>query len=59
MTKKEAESYFREHILPAVIAKYGKNDSVAIREEWSIYTDSLCKSRQITMKQYETWDNPF
>ena len=36
-----------------------KNDSVWKREEWSYFTDSLCKEGYITLKQYETWSNPF
>ena len=26
---------------------------------WSEYVDSLCKSGEITEKQYSNWDNPF
>ena len=59
MTKQQALEYFKENILPAVIKKYGKNDETAIREEWNVYTDTLCKNREITLKQYESWDNPF
>jgi hypothetical protein len=36
-----------------------KGDSIAKREEWSYFTDSLCKQNYITMKQYESWSNPF
>ena len=36
-----------------------KNDTVWKREEWSYFTDSLCKEGYITLKQYETWSNPF
>lgn len=28
-------------------------------EAWSTYIDSLCKDRQITQKQYNTWSTPF
>lgn len=59
MTKKEALAEFRESVLPAVVKRYGKDDKIAIREEWSNWTDGLCKDRQITMKQYESWSNPF
>jgi hypothetical protein len=31
----------------------------AKREEWSYFTDSLCKEGYITMKKYESWSNPF
>jgi hypothetical protein len=59
MNKREALEYFRTYILPHVIDKYGKDDKIAIREEWSIFTDHLCKSREITLLQYENWSNPF
>ena len=36
-----------------------KNDSVWKREEWGMFTDSLCKEGYITLKQYENWSNPF
>jgi len=36
-----------------------KNDSVWKRDEWSYFTDRLCKEGYITLKQYETWSNPF
>ena len=36
-----------------------KNDKVWKREEWSYFTDSLCKEGYITLKQYESWSNPF
>lgn len=26
---------------------------------WSEYIDSLCKSGEITLKQYQNWGNPF
>ena len=29
------------------------------QEMWSAYTDNLCKSGQITQKQYDTWETPF
>ena len=28
-------------------------------EAWSTYIDSLCKDKQITQKQYNTWSTPF
>lgn len=59
MTKDEAVREFRNTVLPLVIQQYGKNDKPAIREAWNDWTDSLCKDRQITLHQYETWTNPF
>ena len=34
-------------------------DSIAKRESWNNYTDSLCRSGSISLKQYESWSNPF
>lgn len=62
MTKKQALAMFRLEILPHVRETYeqdGKVDAVARREAWNNWTDSLCKGRQITSRQYDTWDNPF
>lgn len=59
MTKAEAMKQFREEILPAVEWRYGKNDKVAQSQAWNDFTDGLCKDKQITMKQYSSWDNPF
>jgi len=55
MTKAEALKHFKQNILPSI----PKNDRPALREEWLVFTDSLCKSGMISNKQYETWDNPF
>jgi hypothetical protein len=59
MRKNTAVADFREFILPGVIKWFGENDKVAIRTAWNDWTDSLCKSNQITLRQYETWTNPF
>lgn len=59
MTKKEALAEFRTEIAPAVRKQYGPNDKPAICEAWNNYTDALCKEKRITLKQYETWTNPF
>ena len=32
-----------------------KKDKIAKSEEWANYIDSMCKSGEITLKQYETW----
>lgn len=34
------------------------NDIPAKRMAWNNFTDSLCKSRMISEKQYMTWDQP-
>jgi hypothetical protein len=61
MTKREAERYFKGHILPSVKECYeldGQPDYPARREAWNNYTDALCKDGQITPRQYETWVHP-
>lgn len=55
MTKREALDQFKELYLPLI----PKDDIVMKCEEWNNYTDGLCKDGLITMRQYETWDNPF
>lgn len=59
MTKKQAEQDFEENILPAVYARYGIRDRVAISEAWNGYTDMLQKDGLISQKQYDTWTNPY
>lgn len=59
MTKQEAIQVFKQYILPSVILTYGKNDKPAKAEAWNDYTDALCKNGQITVKQYNSWSNPF
>lgn len=59
MTKAQALRDFREIVLPFVLKQYGRDDRIAIREAWNNYTDALCKDKEITLHQYETWDNPF
>lgn len=38
--------------------KAKKDDYLAVQFEWSCYKDSLCKSGEITQRQYDRWDNP-
>lgn len=58
-TKKQVLADFLENIAPLVRSQYGRGDTIAMREAWNDYTDSLCKDRQITSYQYENWTNPF
>lgn len=61
MTKNEVLRIFREQCLPAIREQYeqdGRPDYPARCEAWSVLTDSLCKDRQITLKQYESWSAP-
>jgi hypothetical protein len=59
MTKAQALAEFREIYAPAVRARYGRGDAIAMREEWNNYTDSLHRDRQITDWQVNNWTNPF
>ena len=53
LTKKQATQMFRE------IDNSPKGDVVWRRTAWNNFTDYLCKDRQITGRQYDTWASPF
>ena len=53
MTKKDALKEFRS------CGQVVRGDAIWTRCNWNDYTDFLCRDGQITMKQYETWTNPF
>ena len=53
LTKKQAIAAFLE------IYTGPRGDTVWKRTSWNDYTDMLCKDRQITGRQYDTWTNPF
>ena len=36
-----------------------KTDKIAKRIAFGDFTDMLCKCNEISLKQYETWTNPF
>jgi len=57
MTKAEALICFKQiwNLNPV----WERKDSIAKRESWNNFTDSLCKMDNISLKQYETWDQPF
>ena len=59
MTYAKACEEFKETIEPLVVAQYGRDDDVALREEFNNWTDYLCKDGRITSNQYNTWDNPY
>lgn len=53
-TKVQVEKDFKE-----IYAEVLKGmDKPAKALAWHTYTDELCKSGEITQKQYDTWDNP-
>ena len=54
----QACDLFEVAVLPGVIATYeqdGEPDWPARREEWNNWTDSLCKSGEISDWQYANW----
>ena len=57
MTKKQALEGFKE-TKKITIERYGKNDICAIEQAWHTYTDFLCKTKEITISQYENWKTP-
>jgi len=59
MTKAQALKEFRYSWKVATKGTKRATDSIDKREQWSYYTDALCKEGYITMKKYESWSNPF
>tara|TARA_R100000655_G_scaffold668_3_gene2895 strand:- start:115 stop:303 length:189 start_codon:yes stop_codon:yes gene_type:complete len=59
ITKQEALLSFREAWKAETKGSRFYYDTIAKREAFNNYTDSLCKEGKITLKQYETWGNPF
>jgi hypothetical protein len=60
VTKAEALWEFRRYWRQAVRENaVWRGDLIRCAEAWNCYTDSLCKDGQITLRQYESWTNPF
>ena len=59
ISKQEAISNFREALKEETKGSRFYYDTIAKREAFNNYTDSLCKEGKITLKQYESWGNPF
>lgn len=36
-----------------------KKDRPMVQEDWSFFTDMLCRDGEITMQQYESWTFPW
>jgi hypothetical protein len=53
LNKRQVLQMFRE------VDNSPKGDIVWKRESWNNFTDMLCKNGEISLKQYESWDNPF
>lgn len=62
MTKRDAESQFREFHMPGLKAREAQGNGIVDkpgrRMEWNDFTDMLQKSGQITRNQSETWAQP-
>ena len=59
ISKQEAISNFREAWKEETKGSRFYYDTIAKREAFNNYTDSLCKEGKITLKQYESWGNLF
>lgn len=60
LTKKQVLADFREMWNEFLQSEpQWKGDSIAKREAFNNYTDSLCKDGLITDYQYHNWTNPF
>lgn len=55
--KQTAMIIWRRDYKPDVLEQF-PNDKPALRLSWSYFTDDLCKSGNITLRQYETWTYP-
>ena len=56
MTKEQAVRDFKREYADLYIKKV---DYWKAQLAWSTYTDNLCKSGQITQKQWSSWSTPF
>jgi len=54
----EAVQFWKEYIKPWVIARYRSTDMPALRTSWNDYTDSLHKTNQISLWQFQNWTSP-
>ena len=59
MNKTTVLANFKRDIYPVVVEVYGLKDKTAMRTEWGMYVDGLCRDGSITEKQRMTWVNPF
>jgi len=62
MTKREALARFKKEVLPGIKQQYEKDgvpDIPARCEAWNDWTDGLMKNKEISLRQYEGWENPF
>tara|TARA_Y100001972_G_scaffold6323_1_gene6785 strand:- start:237 stop:449 length:213 start_codon:yes stop_codon:yes gene_type:complete len=58
MLWQQAVDEFTTYHLPNFLRPDGTVDTIASCEAWNNWTDSLCKSRQISDWQYKNWSHP-
>ena len=60
VTKQEAVAIFRENWREVLrmFPNY-KGDTIAKREEWNNFVDTLSRQDEITQRQRDNWTNPF
>lgn len=54
-SEEQLSEAFDESIAPMVIEQYGADDTVAMNEAFSDWTDSLCKDGELHPEQYNTY----
>ena len=55
-SEEEVSERFDAEIAPAVVAKYGEDDTIAMNEAFNNWTDSLCKDGELHELQYENYE---
>lgn len=58
-TKEQAIEDFNTNVKSHIVEQFGKDDKIALVCGWNDYTNMLLDDGMITVKQYETWSNPF
>jgi hypothetical protein len=61
MTKQEAKQLFIESYYgdEQNLHRAIKADKLAVKLDWDIFTDMLCRDGNISIKQYESWTFPW
>ena len=60
ITKREALQIFRENWQDVLrMYPHYKGDTIAKREEWNNFVDTLERQDEITRRQCNNWTNPF
>ena len=61
LTRKTAMTMFNKAINKVVSKNrvFTQDDQVALRKALNNFTDSLCKDKLITVKQWDNWTQPY